>query len=109
MLKKQCNADNEAETAESCASRRQDGDTQEQYNADNVTEADVVPNPMVMTSNNNKNQSFHADPLINDCLEFLSEQIREDAAKANVKQTKKKNNNNNDIESFLSDKYKMLT
>ena len=40
---------------------------------------------IIIMGNNNKNQSFFSDSLINNYLSFLSEQFREDAAKANVK------------------------
>ena len=72
-IKIKCNA---VEMAESCSSRRQDVDAQKQYNADNTAKPDVVPNAIVTGSNNNKNQSFFSDPLINDYLGFLSEQFR---------------------------------
>ena len=56
-----------------------------------------------MDGNNNMNQSFFSNTLINDYVGFLSGWFEEDAAKANAKQTNQRNNDNNDSDSFLSD------
>ena len=45
-MQKQCDAGSATDTDESCTNRRQHVDAQEQYNADNVDEPDVVPNPV---------------------------------------------------------------
>ena len=55
---KQCGADNATDTDKSCTTRRQDVDAKEQYNADNVDEPDIVPNPMVIGINHNRNLEF---------------------------------------------------
>ena len=74
-------------------------------NVNNVAKSNIVPNPMVTGSNDDKNQSFFSDTLINDYLGFLSEQFWEDAVKTKVKHTNQRNKNSNKNESFLSDQY----
>ena len=60
-----CQCEREIQTEggkiESYAYDRQDVDVQEQYNADNMGESVVNPNPMVMIIN--ENQKFPSDQL----------------------------------------------
>ena len=70
---------------ESCTTKRQDADIQKQYIADNAARPGVVPSPMVIGNNNNKNKSFFSETIINDNQSFLSEQFRVNDMMENVK------------------------
>ena len=92
---------------ESCTNKRQDAETQKQHNTDKTAKPSVITNPIVM-DNNNSEKSFILEPInkdnniflseliINEHQSFVSEQLREYAMTANVKQTSERDNNNSE-------------
>ena len=55
--------------------KRQDIDVKKQCNEDNATEPGVVPNPVVMGNNKNKNKSFFSESIINENQVFFESNL----------------------------------
>ena len=70
----------EGKEPKSCKNKMQDADMQKQCNVNNTAEPGVDTNPTVIVNNSYKG--------------FLSDQIREDDIKKNIKQANQRNNNN---------------